>query len=65
MARRSECACCHEWREVDSLWGIDFMDDSPELAAINVGTWIEGQTGRALPGYVGALVRDYVEEAQP
>lgn len=62
---QESCACCHEWREVDSLWGIDFMDDSPELAAINVGTWIDGQTARALPGHVGALVRDYVKEAQP
>lgn len=42
------------WRQSDALYGIDFMDDSPEARAI--GTY----TLEQLPGYLQEIARELV-----
>jgi hypothetical protein len=51
-----QCECCHAWAVASSLWDIDFMDDSPELASITLDAWMDEATARALPGYAGDIV---------
>jgi hypothetical protein len=49
-----QCPCCSEWSDVDSVWGIDFMQDSPEVKAIDrfgLGEWLTLAEVYALPGY--------------
>lgn len=58
LVQETLCPCCVTWKVTDSLWNIDFMDDSPELAAVQVGTWADADTAKAWPGYAGECVRD-------
>jgi hypothetical protein len=58
------CACCGSWTVKGSVWGIDLMDDSPELRAITVGEWMTEAAAAALPGYAGDMAREQIAEAR-
>lgn len=58
------CVCCGEWRTTGSVWGIDFMDDSLELRAIDIGEWMTEAQAAALPGYAGEMAREQIDEAR-
>lgn len=56
-----ECPCCRHWdRGVESLHGIEVMDDSPEADAIDVTT---GDL-ETLPGYLREVARELLREAE-
>lgn len=61
------CKCCGHFEEVGSLWRIDFMDDAPELRAINPyqkrGQTFSVPDALALPGYLPEVARDVLSEA--
>lgn len=59
-----QCPTCGEWHEIESLWGIDFMDDSAEYLAINSDEWRPAAEARALPGYAGDVARQLAGEGQ-
>ena len=59
-----QCGSCSGWAVVESLWAIDYMDDSQELRAITLGEWMPEEEARALPGYLGETARDLLEEAE-
>lgn len=59
----AQCGACGEWHRAESLWGIDFMNDSRELNAINIGEWMPEAEARKLPGYAGETARDLLSEA--
>lgn len=52
IQRQDRCPCCDSWVKGDSLYGIDFMDDSPE--ANTSGTF----TIADLPGYLQEIAKD-------
>lgn len=58
-----QCPCCKVWgdppaEDLSSVWGIDFMDDAPELDAITIGEWMPAEDAVKLLGYAGDVVRD-------
>jgi hypothetical protein len=59
-----QCPHCRSWTHAASLWGSDFMDDSRELRAITIDKWMTEAEARALPGYVGELAREELDEAK-
>lgn len=59
-----QCSCCEEWVNAASVWGIDFMDDSPELKALIIGNhYYTPQEVLVLPGYVRDVALDELMEA--
>lgn len=58
-----QCQCCQSWTDAGSVWGIDFMIDSPEYNAINVDEWLTAAEARNLPGYAGEVAREQMNEA--
>lgn len=63
LVQETQCPQCGTWKVTDSLWAIDFMDDAPELAAVNVGKWADPTTAAAWVGYAGDCVRDMERQA--
>lgn len=57
------CSCCGSWGTVESLWGIDMMDDSPELQAITIDTWYSPDEVTT-KGYLGDEARQLLREAR-
>lgn len=53
------CSHCDHWGEKSAIFGIDFMDDSPELYAIKVGEWMHAEVAAQLPGYAGEIAREF------
>jgi hypothetical protein len=56
-----ECNMGH-WHEIDALWDIDLMDDSPEVLAVNINRGYARATD--LPGYLREVAEQLEEEAQ-
>ena len=55
-----QCPTCGGWKKgAASLWGIDFMDDSPEVDAIG-GPPVDSPD--ALPGYLAEVARELRDE---
>lgn len=65
-----QCPCCETWKDVGSLWGIDFMDDSPEIQKLYVTSldhdhdqhYYSEAEAIALPGYPGEVARELIAE---
>lgn len=64
LIEETRCPCCGGWKETNSLWRIDMMDDDPVLTAITLDKRLDSATASALPGYAGELVRDMQQEGQ-
>lgn len=68
----AQCATCRTWHHAASLWGIDFMDDAPELRTIAWGTFPTGSGGieayaiddARITGYLREVVDELVAEAR-
>lgn len=58
LIQETVCPCCNSWKVTDSLWRIDFMDDSAEYRAVQLDRNYTAEKARALPGYLGELVRE-------
>ena len=58
-----QCPCCDHWESDASVWHIDFMDDDPELSAVNVGKAIPAMDAMNLPGYAGEIAREMLAES--
>ena len=57
-----KCPCCNQWeKNVESLWGIDLMDDSPEVEAID-RTYFTA-TIDSIPGYLREIATELLQEA--
>jgi hypothetical protein len=69
------CHCCGNWQDVDSLWNIDFMDDSPEVAVLTTHATVSGFGGTlcsqyytlpveldAIPGYLREVAMDLLPD---
>lgn len=58
-----KCTCCEHWEKgVQSLWGIDCMDDNLEVTQTLIGKAYTETDARALPGYLGQIVGELLEE---
>lgn len=59
------CQCCRQWEENKaSLWGIDFMDDSPEVDAVHLPECeFTVEQALRLPGYLGEVAKEVLHEA--
>jgi len=58
-----ECPCCGKWDHVQSLWGIDFMDDGEEWAAVTVDRTLTPDEALKLPGYLAEVAGELLHEA--
>lgn len=58
------CPGCSQRVKIGGLWNIDFMQDSRELFAIDVGKWISVDKARALPGYAREVAEEQIQEAE-
>lgn len=58
-----QCGCCQSWTVANSLWNIDFMDDSREFAAVTIARNLTPVEALALPGYAGEVAREQLEDA--
>lgn len=60
------CPCCDQpidaELEEESVWGIDVMDDSPELAAVTLGHNYTAEEALQLPGCLADVARDELSE---
>lgn len=69
------CHGCGVWHHVDSLWRIDFMDDSPEVAVLTQHATIGGFAGTlcsqyyslpaeldAIPGYLREITKEMLPD---
>lgn len=56
-----QCAECHTWHVLETLGGIDLMDDHAECRAI--GRMYTGpQEFAAIPGYLGDVARELISD---
>jgi len=56
-----QCPCCQQWtKHVQSVWGIELMDDSPELQAL--GQTVAAADFDTLPAYLRDVARDLLAE---
>ena len=56
-----QCPHCQGWTPAGSLCGIDFMDDAPELRALD--TTVTGwEAIAALPGYLADVARELIAD---
>lgn len=67
LVLQRRCACCGTWDDTDTaLWGIDFMDDSPEVARMpdldGDGT-LSVRDLLAVDDYLAATTRELLQEA--
>lgn len=58
------CDCCQAWQQVQALWNIDVMDDSPEYDAVTLDKWLTPEQARALPGYLAEVAKELLREAE-
>lgn len=56
-----QCPCCQVWSTVGGTGHIDFMDDAPELAAMD--RWYGCAEIDRLPGYLKEIAKEDVDEA--
>lgn len=57
------CITCGHFETVESLGHIDLMDDDRSLHAITIGETLTAQAAITLPGYLGEVSREMLEEA--
>lgn len=58
-----QCSECGTWHQRASLWSIDFMDDSPELRAVNIDHNYSAEEAITLPGYLAEVAKEMITEA--
>jgi hypothetical protein len=57
------CPCCGEWKDgVQALWGIDFMDDSPEYLKTSLSKPYAVSELANVPGYLAEVARELLQE---
>lgn len=55
VQREDKCPCCETWHRGDNLYGIDCMDDNPEVRLVGTHTLDE------LTGYIREVAEDLEE----